>query len=589
MQRAWDPEQLIACWTLDEADWQLLANKTGATRLGFALMLKFFDLEGRFPTSTGELPPAAVDYVARLVNVAAGELGSYGWSGRTIEYRAQIRSERGFGEATVDDEQQLAGWLARELCPVELDDTRLREDLLAGCREQRMEPPARSRLERILNSGRAQFERQFTTGTVARLPAAAIERLEQLAARDEDAAASAGVLAELKSDPGRSSLNTVLEEIDKLERVLALGLPPGLLVDCSEKLIAAWRARAAAAYPSDLRAMPQPTRLTLLAVLCWSRTAEITDSLVDLLIEVVHKIRARAENRVEKELVRDLKRVRGKQGLLFALAEGAVEHPDDTVRSALFPVVSETTLRQLVKEAKASEQIFQQQVRKVIRGSYSNHYRRMLPRLLQTLEFRCSNSAYRPVMDALELLGRHVDTPGQQRFYAPGEHVPLDSVVPDEWRQAVVDEHAKVERIPYELCVLRALRDALRRREIHVAGAQRWPNPDEDLPGDFDENRDVHYASIRKPRDPAAFIADLQRCLHAGLERLNHAISSGTAGGVRIATRHGKPWIVVPSLGRLPEPPNLKALHGEIEARHGTINRSTSSRTPTTSRGSPCS
>jgi hypothetical protein len=149
MQRAWEPEQLIACWTLDEADWQLLANKTGATRLGFALMLKFFDLEGRFPTSTGELPPAAVDYVARLVNVAAGELGSYGWSGRTIEYhRAQIRSERGFGEATVDDEQQLAGWLARELCPVELDDTRLREDLLARCREQRMEPPARLRLER---------------------------------------------------------------------------------------------------------------------------------------------------------------------------------------------------------------------------------------------------------------------------------------------------------------------------------------------------------------------------------------------------------------------------------------------------------
>lgn len=573
MERAWEPEQLIACWTLDEADWQLLANKTAATRLGFALMLKFFDLEGRFPTSTRELPPAAVDYVARLVNVPAGELGSYGWSGRTIEYhRAQIRSERGFREATVDDEQQLAGWLARELCPVELDDTRLREDLLARCREQRTEPPARSRLERILNSGRAQFERQFTTGTVARLPAAAIDRLEQLTARDEEATASAGVLAELKSDPGRPSLNTVLEEIDKLERVLALGLPPGLFADCSEKLIAAWRARAAAAYPSDLRAMPQPIRLTLLAVLCWSRTAEITDSLVDLLIEVVHKIRARAENRVEKELVRDLKRVRGKQGLLFALAEAAVEHPDDTVRSALFPVVSETTLRQLVKEAKASEQIFQQQVRKVIRGSYSNHYRRMLPRLLQTLEFRCSNSAYRPVMDALELLGRHVDSPGQQRFYAPGEHVPLDGVVPDEWRQAVVDEHGKVERIPYELCVLRALRDALRRREIHVAGAQRWRNPDEDLPGDFDENRDVHYAAIRKPRDPAAFIADLQRRLHAGLERLDHAISSGTAGGVRIATRHGKPWIVVAPLGRLPEPPNLKALHGEIEARHGTIN-----------------
>jgi hypothetical protein len=49
-------------------------------------------------------------------------------------------------------------------------------------------------------------------------------------------------------------------------------------------------------------------RLTLLAVLCWARTAEIIDGLVDLLIEVVDKIRTHAENRVEGELVRELKR-----------------------------------------------------------------------------------------------------------------------------------------------------------------------------------------------------------------------------------------------------------------------------------------
>jgi hypothetical protein len=41
MQRVWEPEQLISCWTLDEADWQLLGNKRGATRLGLVLLLKF--------------------------------------------------------------------------------------------------------------------------------------------------------------------------------------------------------------------------------------------------------------------------------------------------------------------------------------------------------------------------------------------------------------------------------------------------------------------------------------------------------------------------------------------------------------------
>jgi hypothetical protein len=37
-------------------------------------------------------------------------------------------------------------------------------------------------------------------------------------------------------------------------------------------------------------------------------------------------------------------------------------------------------------------------------------------------------------------------------------------VVREEWRKAVDDERGRVERIPYELCVLVALGDALRRR-----------------------------------------------------------------------------------------------------------------------------
>ena len=96
MRREWQPEELVASWTLIDRDWELLANKSGATRLGFALLLKFFDLEARFPSHVGELPQAAVDYVAGQVKVAAGDLAEYSWSGQTIEYhRAQIRGAFG--------------------------------------------------------------------------------------------------------------------------------------------------------------------------------------------------------------------------------------------------------------------------------------------------------------------------------------------------------------------------------------------------------------------------------------------------------------------------------------------------------------
>ena len=119
----------------------------------------------------------------------------------------------------------------------------------------------------------------------------------------------------------------MLKEIEKLARVQALGLPPDLFADASEKVVAAWRARAATLYPSDFRSAPQPIRLTLLAALCSVRTAEITDGSIDLLIALVLKIDTRAEQRVEGELMNDLKRVRGKDGILFRLAEAALAHP----------------------------------------------------------------------------------------------------------------------------------------------------------------------------------------------------------------------------------------------------------------------
>jgi hypothetical protein len=134
--------------------------------------------------------------------------------------------------------------------------------------------------------------------------------------------------------------------------------------------------------------------------LCHARTTEITDSLVELLIQLVQKIDTRAEKRVEKELTGDLKRVAGKTGILFRVAEAAVARPDETVRQVIYPVAGEVTLRDLAKEAKSEKATFTSKVRTVLRGSYSHHYRRLLPDLLAALEFRCDNTTHRPVMDA---------------------------------------------------------------------------------------------------------------------------------------------------------------------------------------------
>ncbi len=572
MRREWTPEELIESWTLLDDDWRLVGNKTSVTRLGFSVLLKYFELEARFPRHAGEVPQAAVRYVAAQVKVDPALFRQYPWAGSTIEYhRAQIRAALGFREPTRADEERLIAWLAAEICPVEMTEEGLKSSLWARCRVERIEPPGR--IDRILGSARTRFEQQFCAQIMDRLTAEAIARLEELIKESgtADVGGVRGFFAELKADPGRLGLETLLEEIAKLSRVREIGLPADLFAGYSERLVGAWRARAAACYPSDLLASPPAVRLTLLAALCWSRTSEITDALVDLLIRLVLKINTRAEKKVEKAIYAELKQVHGKTGILFRLAEAAVEHPDETVRTALYPVVGEKTLRDLVAEAKANEPVFRARVRTVLTGSYSRHYRRMLPLLLGALEFKCNNTAYRPVMDAVDLLARYAPVSNRIKYFDRADRVPIAGVVPEAWRGAVVDERGWVERIPYELCVLVALREALRRREIYVTGAARWRNPEDDLPADFEDNRDVHYQRLSQPLDPTEFIAGLQTRMRAGLAGLSQALAANKTGGVKLTSRRGEGWWSVPELATAPLPTNLAALHAEVQRRWGTI------------------
>ncbi len=55
-----------------------------------------------------------------------------------------------------------------------------------------------------------------------------------------------------QAGPGAVRLDSLLTEITKLTEVRKLVLPEGLFADCSEKLVAAWRARAIKMSPSEL-------------------------------------------------------------------------------------------------------------------------------------------------------------------------------------------------------------------------------------------------------------------------------------------------------------------------------------------------
>jgi hypothetical protein len=250
-----DLDELVEHWTLLKDEQALVSGKRGATRLGFAVLLKFYTHYGRFPRNRAELPGEAVEFVARQVQVLAPELESYDWTGRTVEYhRAQIREHLGFRECSVADAEKLTAYLAEHVAHKERRPEQVRVELPARCRTESIEPPTQGRCDRIVAAALREAEELLTALISSRLTAESIERIMALVAGgidDQDGAGPAGggtegedappVLGKVKEAPGNVSLETMLTEIDKLLAVRAIGLPRDLFSDVASKVVAGGR------------------------------------------------------------------------------------------------------------------------------------------------------------------------------------------------------------------------------------------------------------------------------------------------------------------------------------------------------------
>jgi hypothetical protein len=187
--RVLDEDELIGNWTLVGDELEQLSGRRGATKLGFALLLRFYAVHGRFPAGRSEIPDQAVAHVARLVDVPAAELGFYEWDGRTIKaHRADIRRYFGFRECSVADADKAAEWLAANVCEKERQAGQVREKLLAHLRREQIEPPARDRVRRIIGTALRQAEQALTSRIASRVPAEAAARMLALIARAADPA-----------------------------------------------------------------------------------------------------------------------------------------------------------------------------------------------------------------------------------------------------------------------------------------------------------------------------------------------------------------------------------------------------------------
>jgi hypothetical protein len=126
----------------------------------------------------------------------------------------------------------------------------------------------------------------------------------------------------------------------------------------------------------------------------------------------------------------------------------------------------------------------------------------------------------------------------------------------------------RVTRMVYEVCTFQALREQLRCKEIWVVGADKWRNPAEDLPTDFEQRRAEHYEALRKPLDATEFITAMQAEMRAELDALHEAVPK--CEWLEIKERKSGAIKLTP-LSKAPEPVNLRKLKKAVRTRWGQV------------------
>lgn len=70
MKRNWNEDELLEHFVVVPIERKLIGNKTGASRLGFAMLLKYFQQEARFPSKKQDIPKVVVEFIAHQLEIS---------------------------------------------------------------------------------------------------------------------------------------------------------------------------------------------------------------------------------------------------------------------------------------------------------------------------------------------------------------------------------------------------------------------------------------------------------------------------------------------------------------------------------------
>lgn len=460
----------------EEISW--CKTKVGApNQLAFGLMIAYFRSFVMFPseedTDSIQHLVAMVGASLKLENTTSLE---FQWSGRTAKrFRKEIREHFGYQEPSNEEGEKLMHHLVENVltqCPSKVFLNEQVREYFKSRQIESLKPP---QLKRYIAAAQRQFEESFFKTIFDSLNKNDREHIDQVLNATNNV-----ILVDLKKAIPGARLKHIDRAIQLICFLQKLSLKADLFKAVNRKLLLKYYDRIMVLSPSEITKYTTTAKYAMMAIFFYVRLQLHLDDLTDTFIKLIHRMRTKAENYVDKNILKDVKRVDGKFDILEKLARITVDHPHDIIKDSVYPRVSRELLCDLLQDLGQRGKWYQTQVRSKIYSNYVHGSRSTLLDLLCLFEFKEEHATYSPILDAISLIKKQ-SVDGWEI-----ETLPVKGVIPDTWHSLVVTQTSQgvsINKYYYEIAVLEELKILLGFKAIWINGAYRFRNPHEESQG----------------------------------------------------------------------------------------------------------
>lgn len=559
--------ELAEFWQILRHEKRLLEKKKGVSQLAYVLLLNYFKEEFCFFDTPQELPDKLIQYGLELyqkdINVSKEALFTFFDQTRSINrYKQEIREHFHINILLPNDLELLS--FLQSICLTISNEEELKNQLIQYLKRRKIEIPKEAILVDLIKTAKNAKEKDLFNKINQNLSLEDRKYIDEyiLSSNDFD-----GVCHFLRQDGGSSKRDSIKAEIARLRILKKLPLEKfDFLYAIDPKIRRFYKRRFLSDTPERTRVRTDTNKYALVIVFCHMRRNEITDNLVEHLVNCILKMKQKSEAKKAKmlgEIAKNLEDIE----TLFLIAKITHDRPEDIIKEAVYPFVPHASIEQLLKAKEISGRI-KAVVRETLIKSYSRTYRCSIFEVINNLEFSSNNKDF---LNAVQLIKKYQHR--KSEFYPVAEEIKLDNIISKQGQKLILkeddQENLRVSRKEYECAILKLLRTKLRHKEVWVQGALIYRNPEEDLPKDFDEKREEYYQKLGVPICADTFVEAIQIKMKQQLSQFDMGLPTNKY--VQLVVKDDKPWIKLSPLEKQPEPQNLEKLKEAILKKWGVI------------------